>query len=197
MLVRYRMSPQLITATRGLPITEARTLLNKHRIRHLPVVQSHQLIGIVTDRDLRSAPASARTVDDVMTVKPVVIIPDAPVDEAARVLRAHKIGALPVVEGKRLVGILTETDVLDAFVDLSGVTEPTYHLTLTEVDVPDPERRVREIVLGERGQLKWLHRNGRRRRLYLRLKVKRVDDVVTQLEAAGFEVNAVVSSTRK
>ncbi len=197
MLVRYRMSPQPITAARGLPIAEARALLNKHRIRHLPVVQNHQLVGIVTDRDLRSAPASARTVSDVMTAKPVVIIPDAPVDEAARVLRAHKIGALPVVEGKRLVGILTETDVLDAFVDLSGVTEPTYHLTLTEVDVPDPEHRVREIVLGERGRLKWLHRNGRRRRLYLRIKVKRVDDIVTQLEAAGFEVNAVVSSTRK
>ena len=195
MLVRDRMSTKVITAQLGLPIAEARAIMDKHRIRHLPVVHQRQLVGIVTDRDLRSAPTTTQTVADVMTPKPVVVAPGDPVDEAARVLRAHKFGALPVVAGKRLVGMLTADDVLDAFVDLSGVKEPTYHLTIVCAEGAEAERRIRQIIQ-ERGQLKWLHRDSRRHpaQVHLRLKARRIDDVVTQLEAAGFDVSAMVSS---
>ena len=199
MLVRDRMSTKVITAALDLSIAEARAIMDKHRIRHLPVVRQRQLLGIVTDRDLRSAPPGAQTVADLMTPKPVVVAPSDPVDEAAQVLRAHKFGALPVVEGKHLVGMLTADDVLDAFVDLSGVREPTYHLTIVGVENAAAERHIRQIIMQERAQLKWLHRDSRRHpaQADLRLKVQRIADVVTQLEAAGFEVSAVVSSTHK
>ena len=120
------------------------------------------------------------------------------VDEAARVLRTHKIGALPVVEKGTLVGILAGSDVLDAFVDLSGVAEPTYHLTLTG-DGPEMERRIRQVIERERGELKWLHRDRRQRpaQVHLRLKAQRIDDIVTELEAGGFEVQAVVAPPPK
>lgn len=197
MLVRDRMSRKVITVDPQRSVAEAQALLRKHAVRQLPVVREGRLVGIVTDRDLRAASAAVETVNQVMTGKPMVVGPNAPVDEAARVLRAHKIGALPVVEGKALIGIITASDVLDAFVDLSGVREPTYHLVVSADDDADAERRIRRVIEQHRGELKWLHRDRHRRppQVHLRLKARRIDDIVTELEAGGFEVNALVGSS--
>ncbi|HXQ20307.1 MAG TPA: CBS domain-containing protein [Candidatus Acidoferrales bacterium] len=199
MLVRDRMSRKVISVQRQDPIAATRTLMHKHGVRQFPVVQQERLVGIVTDRDLRSAPASAKTVSEVMTSKPTTVGPDVAVDEAARLLRTHKIGALPVVENGTLIGILAGADVLDAFVDLSGVAEPTYHVILTATDVADAERQIRRIVEQERGELKWIHHDKRQRppQVHLRLKARRIDDIVTELEAVGFEVAGVVGSSAK
>jgi acetoin utilization protein AcuB len=199
MLVRNRMSKRLVTADPQLSLAESRKLLSKNRIRHLPVVEAKRLVGIVSDRDLLSAPATARTIGEVMTPKPITIAPDVPVDEAARVLRAHKIDALPVIDNKQLLGIVTSTDILDAFVDLSGVTEPTYYLTVTGADTAEAERQIRMLILQYRGYIRWMHRDSRKRGapLRLRVEVKRIEDLVTELEAAGFEVEGLVSSTRR
>ena len=199
MLVRDRMSRKVISVQRQDPIAAARALMQKHGVRQFPVVQEERLVGIVTDRDLRSAPASAKIVSEVMTSKPTTVGPDVAEDEAARLLRTHKIGALPVVDNGKLIGILAGSDVLDAFVDLSGVAEPTYHVILTAADVPDAERQIRRIVEQEHGELKWIHRDKSQRppRVHLRLKARRVDDIVTELEAVGFEVAGVVGSSAK
>ena len=199
MLVRNRMSKKVVKVDPQLSIADARKLLMKNRIRHLPVVEAQRLVGIVSDRDVLSAPPSARTISDVMTPKPIIVSPDVPVDEAARVLRAHKIDALPVVENKHLVGILTSMDILDAFVDLSGVTEPTYYLTVGGVESSEAERQVRLLIAQAHAYLRWMHRDSRKRSapLRLRLEARRIDEIVTELEAAGFEVEGVVSSTRK
>jgi acetoin utilization protein AcuB len=117
----------------------AREAMEKYRINQLPVVTDGRLVGIVTDRDLRdafpsvfeSAPSFRRQrahhgtdpaaipVEDVMTRDVLTLAPDAFVADAARVMRRQRIGAIPVVDGQRLVGILTRSDVLDAFVELS------------------------------------------------------------------------------
>jgi acetoin utilization protein AcuB len=198
MLVRNRMSRKLVTVGPQQSLAEARVLLDKHGIRQLPVVRHDRLVGILTDRDIRSARTPKKAVEDVMTSKPVVVGPNVPVDEAARVLRTHKIGALPVVEGGHIVGILTGSDVLDAFVDLSGVAEPTFHLTVTAEGL-DSERRIREIIAHERGELKWLHRDRRQRtgQVHLRVKARRIDDIVTELDAAGFEVQALIAPSKR
>lgn len=91
-------------------------------------MRASRLVGIVSDRDLRGRGLSRQAAVDVMAARPVSIAPDASVDEAARIMRAHRISSLPVVEGKRPVGILTATDVLDAFVDLSGVCHCAWSL---------------------------------------------------------------------
>jgi acetoin utilization protein AcuB len=92
-----------------------------------------RLAGIVTDRDLRDAFPSvfehgrrregtdpcAIPVEDVMTREVLTIAPDVPVDDGARLMRRERIGAIPVVDGRRLVGILTRSDVLDAFLSMS------------------------------------------------------------------------------
>lgn len=198
MLVVNRMSARVVTVEPQQPLEQARTLLLKHKIRQLPVVKQKKLAGIVTDRDLRSAPTTARTVGEVMTPKPLVVGPAASVDEAARLLRLHRIGALPVVDNGRLVGILSATDVLDAFIDLSGVGERTYRIALSNAKGRLAQQKVRQIVVDRgRGELKWLHPDTKNpARLHLRLKATRVDDIVTALEAAGFDVDAVVAPAK-
>jgi acetoin utilization protein AcuB len=115
----------------------ARALMEQHRVNQLPVLQGPRLVGIVTDRDLRDAfPSLAETtapsrrrlpkgaepsaipVEDVMTHDVLTVEPDAPLDDAARLLRRERIGALPVVSAGRVVGIVTRSDLLEALAQL-------------------------------------------------------------------------------
>jgi acetoin utilization protein AcuB len=110
-------------------------LIRQKGIRHLPVVEGKRLVGIVTDRDLRQAAPSGATslsihelhyllekltVREIMTRQVVTIRPDQTVEEAALLLLGHRIGGLPVVREGELVGIITETDILQAFLQLRG-----------------------------------------------------------------------------
>src|SRR5262245_64331227 len=131
MIVRELMTSAVITALPSMPMFEARDLMRKERIRHLPVTTLHgRLLGIVTDRDIRlNLPSRATslsvwevnhlltklTVGEVMTRSVIAVGPDREAREAARLMLDHKIGALPVLEGGRLIGIVTETDMLRAF----------------------------------------------------------------------------------
>jgi acetoin utilization protein AcuB len=116
-------------------IRHARALLEEHRINQLPVVVEARLVGIVTDRDLRDAYPSVldhrrtraaksnpspdeTTVETVMTSNVLTVQPDDSIAEAARVMRKGRVGALPVAEGGRLVGIITRSDLLEALVAL-------------------------------------------------------------------------------
>lgn len=112
------------------PVAEARDLMQRRRIRHLLVLDGERLVGIATDRDIRlnlPSPATSLTVweinyllakltvGEVMTRSVITIRPDRPVAEAVRLMLEHRIGALPVTEESRVVGIITETDLLRAF----------------------------------------------------------------------------------
>lgn len=109
-------------------IAIARQLMAEHRVNQLPVVDDDHLVGIVTDRDIRDAyPTSMMinrakeidrfaakiTVEEVMTHDIFVVRPDTPLKTAVGLLRRHRIGALPVVQNKHLVGIITRSDILD------------------------------------------------------------------------------------
>jgi acetoin utilization protein AcuB len=128
--VRDLMSRNVVTVAPDASCHDAITLMVRDRIRHLPVVDADGgLRGIVTDRDLRhqlfepglfsamgAAPVerllSAVEVREIMSAPVVSVAPDTRLDEAVRVMFERKLGSLPVVEHDRLVGILTETDVL-------------------------------------------------------------------------------------
>ena len=119
-LVREIMSRRLVTVTPDTPLSEARHLLAEHRIRRLPVMLGRRLVGIVSDRDLRSASASHdwTPVAQIMTRRVVTVTAQTRVDEAARIILDGRFGGLPVVDGDELTGIVTETDLLRAFVDV-------------------------------------------------------------------------------
>jgi acetoin utilization protein AcuB len=132
MRIRELMTGGLITVRPETTVPEARDLMTAEKIRHLPVMgPGGALAGIVTDRDIRlNLPSRATslsageinhllgklTVGEIMTRSVVTIGPDDPAREGARLMLDHKIGALPVLDDGRLIGIITETDIVRAFV---------------------------------------------------------------------------------
>ncbi len=196
MLVRDYMSAKVISVGREVSIDDVRALLRTHRIRQVPVIHRDRLIGIATDRDVRSATRKVRTVAAIMTAKPSSVGPNTPIDEAARLLRALKIGGLPVVENHRVVGMLTTSDVMDAFVEFCGVAEPTYHMVLAGGDGADAKWRVRRVLDRQHGDLKWIYRDRRSGKIHLRVRATAIDDIVSALEAQGFDVSTIVSPRR-
>ena len=140
LLVADVMTPDPVTVTPATPLEEAIRRMVQGGFRRLPVVDdTGQLIGIVTDRDLRLATDSPVvlhergeheylmrhvTVGACMTPDPITVEPSTPVADAIRRLRDHRIGGLPVVQGDALVGIVTVTDILDAFLRYLEAEEP-------------------------------------------------------------------------
>ena len=128
------MTAPPITTGPDMPVLEARQLMVDKRIRHLLVTEGGKLLGIVTDRDIRlnlPSPATSLsvweinyllarlTVASVMTKPVITIDPRRDARSAAELMLYHKIGALPVVDGGTVLGVITETDLLRAFVKAS------------------------------------------------------------------------------
>ncbi len=136
MEVKDRMTKNPVTIRASETAQAAADLMRAHKIRHLPVVdEAGKLVGIVTDRDIRqilfvpamrtrvgegSSLAAQVTVEEIMTSPVITTAPYADLADAAKVMHERKIGALPVVERGRVVGILSEIDVLKAFYEMTG-----------------------------------------------------------------------------
>lgn len=145
LLVRDSMTREVETLTPQTTAAEALALCRARRIRHLPVLEDGRLVGIVSDRNLRSAtpalgdPARAEALEsirvaDVMSREVSTAHPDDPIELAANEMREKRIGCLPVVEHDALVGIITSSDVMEALTYLVGAHEPGSRM---EISVPD------------------------------------------------------------
>jgi len=123
MLVGKHMTEEPVTIKSDDMLETAREKMQKGNFRRLPVVEDEKLLGIITDRDLRqySGHLQHTKVNSAMTEELHTISPQTTLEEAAKQLLEHKIGGLPVMEGKRLKGIITTSDILEAFLDLMGV----------------------------------------------------------------------------
>ena len=129
--VRDIMTVEVTTLGRNDTLLLAKDIMNLGRVRHFPVVEDDELVGVVSQRDLYRASLGTvmqygekaqRAFLESVAVKevmadPISISPDATVRDAARLMLEHKIGCLPVLEDSRLVGIVTETDMLQVVVD--------------------------------------------------------------------------------
>jgi acetoin utilization protein AcuB len=146
MYVGWNMKTYLITASPDTSVLKAREMMDTHKISHLPVTDGKaHLLGIVTDRDLKQAwasPASTLsiyeltyilqklTVEAIMTTDVITATPDLTIERAALIIHDRKIGALPVVEGKRLVGIITCTDLMEVLLMALGMGEESGRLSV-------------------------------------------------------------------
>ena len=125
--VRDIMETKLVTISASERLSMAEDIMRLGHVRHMPVVQGGDLVGVVSERDLLRASLSELSehrdaerrmflhvieISRVMSSPPVVIGPDATIREAALLMADRKIGCLPVLEGGRLIGLVTETDVL-------------------------------------------------------------------------------------
>jgi acetoin utilization protein AcuB len=145
------MTGEPLVVTPKASVEDAIRTMRGSRVRHLPVViDGDILVGIVTQTDLLQASPSPATslsvwevnfllakmqVRDAMTEKVIVVEEECPLEEAALVMAEHKIGCLPVVQGKRLVGIITETDLFNLFTEQLGARSTGVRLTLVINDV--------------------------------------------------------------
>jgi acetoin utilization protein AcuB len=146
MLVKDWMTKEPLVVSPKTSVGEAMRSMRENGVRHLPVVKDNDtLVGIVTQTDLLHASPSPATslsvweinfllarmqVRDAMTTKVVVVDEECPLEEAALVMAEHKFGCLPVVHGKRLVGIITETDLFNIFTEQLGARSTGVRLTL-------------------------------------------------------------------
>jgi acetoin utilization protein AcuB len=136
MLIRQAMTKRPVTIPANVPVSTALEFMRQKNVHRLPVLDKRgRMVGIVAESDLLYASPSPATslsvweihgllakltVEKVMTRKVITISPDAPVEEAAQVMVARSIGGLPVLDGKDLVGIVTETDLFKIFIDMLG-----------------------------------------------------------------------------
>ncbi len=151
MYVRNRMTANPYTISFDAPITEVIELMRVHNLKRVPVVDGERVVGVLTDVDLQKvSPTKATTlsiyelnyllsktkVSDAMTKNAITISPDALLEEAALLMRQNRISTLPVVKDNKLVGIITESDIFDAFIDLLGFRDKGSRITVEAMDVP-------------------------------------------------------------
>jgi acetoin utilization protein AcuB len=126
MLVRERMTPDPVIIGPQAMLATAQEYMTVGHFRRLPVIHEGTLIGILTDRDIRRhAGSEDRTkVQAAMTENPLSVPPDLAVEEATQLMLRDQISGLPVVADGKLIGIITASDILNAFLEMTGATTP-------------------------------------------------------------------------
>lgn len=164
MFVRMWMTADVVTVPPETPILETREVMKKHSVRRLPIANKRgKLLGIVTHGDIQEAgPSDATTlsiwelnyllarttVQEIMTraEQLITVGPNDPIERAALLMRKHKVGGLPVVEGSQLKGIITESDVFEILLELLGVHHKGTRLTVELEDRPGALAEVLNIL---------------------------------------------------
>jgi acetoin utilization protein AcuB len=214
MLVERWMKANPITVGPLDSFRHAMNLIRQRGIRHLPVVEGGRLVGIVTDRDVRQASPSAATsleihelhyllekikIRDIMTSEVVTAMPEMPIEAAARLMLTHRIGSLPVLRGMALVGIITETDILSAFVEVMGIQAEQTRLELVVEERAGAFLDACRIVQDQGGDIVSVvtatasHRGEPKKVMLFRLEGVVLDPLVKRLEASGHTVLSAIA----
>lgn len=168
MFVRDFMTPDPLTIEPNTTYPEALAIIREKKIRRLPVMKKGKLVGIVVEKDLLSSQPSPATtlsiremyslleglkVGQFMTSPVVTATPQCPMEAAARIMIVRKIGSLPVMDGDKLVGIITETDIFKAFVSVLGGFVEGVRLTIELPDQPGQLARIAEDIAAANGNI--------------------------------------------
>lgn len=208
MNVAKRMKRNPVVVDEGDSMKKAMDLLKEHEIRHLPVLKDgDKLVGILSERDIKQASPSPATaleireiyylldkvkVRQIMTRRPYTISSTAPIEEAALILREKKIGCLPVVDNGKLVGILTETDIIDSFIEAMGVSGPGYRIEIALANKPGMLFEVLKLLKDFDANIVSVatapHEDPARKVLILRVETKSYKVLKAAIKKAGFEL---------
>jgi len=210
MKIERRMRRAVVTVQKDETVDRAQTLMAQQGIRHLPVLDGQRLVGILSDRDIHGLLVRQRAgagraecgrayflvpgvrVEEVMTPKPLTVAPDTDLEEATRLLITRKIGCLPVVDRGRVVGIITETDILGVVTEIMGLLEASSRIDIALGRDPRALERTSEIIRRHRGKIISVGvtpgRGGLPRVHHFRLKCCNTGQIAASLRRAGFRV---------
>lgn len=155
MIIENIMHKDLHTLTPNHTIQDAMKMMKDYRIRHIPIVGDHQdLKGILSDRDIKEVTPQTNDgnqflsipLKEIMTTNPITGHPLDFVEDAAIIFYEQRIGALPIVRNGKLCGMITETDVLYKYIELTGANRPSSQLELRVPDVPGSLYEVSKIL---------------------------------------------------
>jgi len=211
MKVRDIMSTNVVTVTEKTLVNDAKQIMEAHRIRRLPVMKKDKLVGLVTKHMLlEAAPSPATslniwelnyllakmTVKEVMVKNPFTISPDIPVEEALQLGQDKGFGAFPVVEDGRLVGVVTESDLVRMMTRVLGVRDKGKKIDIKASAQFGTMKRIMDILDSrktallsmmtlppEEGENDWL--------VMLRVRSEDAEPVAKELERSGFNVTYV------
>ncbi|MCX7832214.1 MAG: CBS and ACT domain-containing protein [Actinobacteria bacterium] len=205
MYVRDFMSTNVITISPDGSLADAFALMKENRIRRLPVIEGDRLVGIVAYSDLLKASPSEATslsiweinyvlsklkISDIMKTNVITVETGDPIEKAAILMRNNDIGALPVMDSGRLVGIITESDIFDAFIDVMGVGVPGTRLT---IEIEDRPGQILEVIrpISEEGinirSIATFHAKDRQE-LVIRIETENPEGIIEKLKSSGLRV---------
>jgi len=199
MRVSEIMSQEIYFISPDKRVGQALQLMHKHQIRHLPVMDRGRMVGWITSRDLREVLLASMlekiTVADIMIKAPLSVTADTSVEEAARLIMEHKIGGMPVLDGDRLVGVLTMLDVIGAFLTLLSLIRHSSRLDLSLEDKPEALETATKIIKDAGGKILNVAlgpTEGHQRAYYFRLEKCDLDPIVQALNKEGLKVLDVI-----
>jgi acetoin utilization protein AcuB len=195
MLVGQIMSQKIVTISPDKGVGQALKLMQKHQIRHLPVMKRDRMVGWITSRDLREVLLASMLeeikVGDVMVQAPISVTADTEVEEAARLIHEHKIGGMPVMEGDKLAGVITMMDLISAFISMLGLLKSSSRLDLllpNRSEVLDAAARLIKKAGGKVINVALGPILGDKRPYYFRLEKVSLEPIVSALKQQGYEV---------
>jgi acetoin utilization protein AcuB len=206
MFVRNKMTANPFTVTSDQTIPDAVELMARHGIKRLPVMQNGKLVGVVSREDIdRSSPSKATSfsageltyilaktkISKVMTKEPITISSNALLEEAATMMRDNHVAFLPVVDNEKLVGIITESDIFDSFIELLGFREHGTRLTIEADDAPGIMANLTGII-GQYGanitHIAVYRGNAGKSDIVIGINSLNTDEMEKSIEAQGYRV---------
>ncbi|MBN2390787.1 MAG: CBS domain-containing protein [Anaerolineae bacterium] len=207
MLVKDCMTSNPVTIGPDMPVAEALSFMRQQNVRRLPIINKKQkLIGIISEKDLLYASPSPATslsvyevgyllsklkVEEIMAKDVTTVAPSAPLEEAARIMADGKISGLPVMDGDRLVGIITETDVFKTILEMMGARQAGVRLALHLVDEPGALSRITGSIAALGGDIVALgtfHQPDGGGAMMVKVRGVERDALVSAMEAIDIEV---------
>jgi acetoin utilization protein AcuB len=206
MLVKEFMKTEVVIISPETTITDTLYTMRKNKVKRLPVVEKGRIVGIVTDGDLREVSPSPATslsvwelnyllgkipIRDFALKNVITVSPSEPLEEAAVLMRRNHVGGLPVVDGEKLVGMITESDIFDSFLDVMGFRYPGQRIV---IEVRDKAGVIGEVagILKEEGanitSFALYHKGPGAGHLVIRLEAKQFSQVLQRLEKQGYTI---------
>ena len=205
MLIEEIMNREVITLSPNDTVKDALRVMSDKKIRHLPIILGNgKVVGIVTDRDLKEAAPSIFTtskdhvlfetlLSDIMTKNPILGHPMDFVEESAAIFYDNQIGSLPIVSDNKLVGIITETDLLYKYIELTGAHQPGSQIEVRVPNIPGSLFEVSKIFQEQKTNVLSVlvypdKENESNKILVLRIKTMNPLKIIQELKSKGFEV---------